>query len=155
MNARHRILVIDDDPLFRGLIVSLLRSDYVVMVAKEGEEGFYKAIEVVPDVVVIDVNMPGWDGIRTVKALRGHRSTAHCRIMMLTGDAKRDTVVSAIQAGADDYLIKTSFTNRELQEKLGVLIDRDEPTRVDAVDAEEPVTTDVNQKLQEVIDGWE
>ena len=70
MSSRPRVLVIDDDPLFRGLIVSMLRKDYVVMVAKEGAEGFYKALEARPDIVIIDVRMPGWDGLTTLKQMR-------------------------------------------------------------------------------------
>lgn len=124
MSSRQRVLVIDDDPLFRGLIVSLLRRDYLVMVAKDGAEGFYRAIETKPEVAIIDVRMPGWDGIRTLKAFREHRNTSGCRVMMLTGDATRETVVSAIRLGADDYLIKTSFTNEELLEKVAALVQR-------------------------------
>lgn len=185
MSTRPRILVIDDDPLFRGLLVSTLRKDFIVAVAKEGSEGYYKALECRPDVVIVDVKMPGWDGLRTVRAFRTHQSTAQCRIMMLTGDASRETVVSAIRSGADDYLIKTSFTTRELREKLQTLLDCDQvsaatrtvPAATDGLDrgtsapatptvdeasparasepTREPTPETTDTDLQHVLDGWE
>ena len=68
MLKRARILVIDDDPLFRSLIVSLLRKQYYVSVASNGSEGFYKALEQPPELAIIDVQMPVWDGLKTLRA---------------------------------------------------------------------------------------
>src|SRR5580704_7630566 len=53
-----RVLIIDDDPLIRTLLVSALRKECLVAVASEGSEGFRKAIDLTPDVAVIDINMP-------------------------------------------------------------------------------------------------
>ena len=54
---RARVLVIDDDPLFRSLITSILRRDFLVSVAADGSEGYYKAIEHPPQLAIIDVQM--------------------------------------------------------------------------------------------------
>ncbi|MGE3314121.1 MAG: response regulator [Planctomycetaceae bacterium] len=172
---RARILVIDDDPLLRSLIVSLLRKDCLVSVAAEGSEGFYKALEHPPDIALIDVQMPGWDGLKTVQAFRGHPALAHIPIMMLTGDASKETVLAAIRAGSNDYVIKMTFSKQDFYQKLNRLI----PGRViiptaatpESVSAGSTATPQVSAvaapmpaakkpaasgtDLQEVIDGWE
>jgi DNA-binding response OmpR family regulator len=119
---RARVLIIDDDPLFRSLITSMLRRDFLVMVAADGSEGYYKALEHLPQVAIIDVQMPGWDGLRTVQAFRAHQALARVPVMMLTSDASRQTVVAAIQCGANDYVIKTTLSRDELLKKTRRLI---------------------------------
>jgi DNA-binding response OmpR family regulator len=114
---RARVLVIDDDPLFRSLITSILRRDFLVSVAAEGSEGYYKALEHPPQLAIIDVQMPGWDGLRTLQAIRAHQALAKVPVMMLTSDASRQTVVAAIQCGANDYVIKTTLSREELLKK--------------------------------------
>ena len=123
--ATNRILIIDDDPLFRSLIVSAVGSHYEVSVAAEGAEGYYKALESVPDVAVIDVKMPGWDGLKTLKAFRAHRTLSKVPVMMLTGDASKRTVVTAIAEGTDDYVVKSAFTRQEFLDKIEHLLNRD------------------------------
>lgn len=120
--ARPRVIVIDDDPLFRNLITSVLRKDYFVSVASEGSEGYYKAVEHPPDLAVIDVQMPGWDGLKTLKAFRANQQLSHVLIVMLTADASRETVMAAIQGGAHDYVIKTRFSREEFLVKLNRLL---------------------------------
>src|SRR5262245_13194814 len=114
---RARVLVIDDDPLFRSLITSILRRDFLVSVAADGSEGYYKAIEHPPQLAIIDVQMPGWDGLRTLQAIRAHQALAKVPVMMLTSDASRQTVMAAIQCGANDYVIKTTLSREELLKK--------------------------------------
>ncbi|QDU09145.1 PleD family two-component system response regulator [Gimesia aquarii] len=113
-----RVLVIDDDPLFRNLMVSFLRREYIVSVASDGSEGFYKALEYPPDVAIVDVQMAVWDGLQTLKAFRSHPTLSQTKIIMLTSDASKETVVAAIHGGANDYIIKTSFSKSEFLEKV-------------------------------------
>ncbi len=117
-----RVLIIDDDPLIRTLLVSALRKDCLVAVAAEGSEGFYKALELTPDVAVIDVNMPGWDGLKTLEAFRAHPGLKNVKVIMLTADASKQTVTAAIRGGAHDYLIKTSFSKADFYRKLNRLV---------------------------------
>ncbi len=118
MSYNARILIIDDDPLFRSLLVTLLRKGNLVSVAAEGQEGFHKATAHPPDVAIIDINMPGWDGLTTLAEFRSHPILKNTKIIMLTGDASRETVVAAISAGANDYVIKTGFSKEEFCEKV-------------------------------------
>jgi DNA-binding response OmpR family regulator len=117
-----RVLIIDDDPLIRTLLVSALRKECFVAVAAEGSEGFAKALELKPDVAVIDVNMPGWDGLKTLEAFRSHETLCDIKIIMLTADASKQTVMAAVRGGANDYLIKTSFSKAEFYRKLNLLV---------------------------------
>jgi CheY-like chemotaxis protein len=117
-----RVLIIDDDPLIRTLLVSALRKECFVAVAAEGAEGFAKALELKPDVAVIDVNMPGWDGLKTLEAFRSHASLGDIKIIMLTADSSKQTVMAAVRAGANDYLIKTSFSKADFYRKLNHLV---------------------------------
>ncbi|MCA9003734.1 MAG: response regulator [Planctomycetaceae bacterium] len=113
-----RVLVIDDDPLFRNLMVSFLRREYFVSVASDGSEGFHKALEYPPDIAIVDVQMAVWDGLQTLKAFRSHPTLSQTKIIMLTSDASKETVIAAIQGGANDYIIKTSFSKSEFLEKV-------------------------------------
>ncbi len=116
--SNARILVIDDDPLFRNLMVSFLRREYFVSVASDGSQGFYKALEYPPDVAIVDVQMAVWDGLQTLKAFRSHPLLNKTKIIMLTSDASKETVIAAIQGGANDYIIKTSFSKSEFLDKV-------------------------------------
>jgi CheY-like chemotaxis protein len=117
-----RVLIIDDDPLIRTLLVSALRKECLVAVAAEGSEGFYKALELTPDVAVIDVNMPGWDGLKTLEAFRAHPGLKNVKVIMLTADASKQTVMAAIRGGAHDYVIKTTFSKADFYRKLNRLV---------------------------------
>ncbi len=122
MLNRPRILVIDDDCMFRNLIATLLRKDYFVAVAADGADGFHKALGHPPAAAIVDVQMPEWDGLTTLKAFRSHPALNRTPVMMLTSDASKETVVAAIDAGANDYVIKTSFSKEEFLQKLGRLL---------------------------------
>lgn len=120
----HKVLVIDDDPHFRNLLVTLLRSEFMVSVAADGLSGFEKACGHPPDIVIVDIQMSGWDGLETIKAFQEHSVLKDTMILVLTSDASQATVMAAINGGANDYLIKTNFNKDELKERLHRLGDR-------------------------------
>jgi len=121
-SAPTRVLIIDDDPLIRTLLVSALKKECLVAVAADGSEGYHRALELVPDVAVIDVNMPGWDGLKTLEAFRAHEKLKDVKVIMLTADSSKQTVMAAIRGGASDYLIKTSFSKADFYRKLNRLV---------------------------------
>lgn len=118
MTARYRVLVIDDDQMFRSLIQTILRKDFFVSVAAHGQEGYLKAKEHRPDVAVIDVQMPGWSGIDTLRAFHNDPQLRDVKIIMLTADASKETVLAAVHSGADDYVIKSCFNKKEFIYKI-------------------------------------
>ena len=98
------ILVIDDEPQIRRVLRSTLSSQgYVIIEAKTGEEGIEAARKNKPDLVLLDVNMPGMGGIETCREIR--RGSSAPIIILTVRSAERDKVL-ALDAGADDYVVK-------------------------------------------------
>ncbi len=98
------ILVVDDEPQIRRVLRSTLTGQgYVIIDAKTGEEGVESARKNKPDLVLLDVNMPGMGGIEACREIR--RSSDAPIIMLTVRNAERDKVL-ALDAGADDYVVK-------------------------------------------------
>lgn len=102
-----RVLIIDDHPLFRRGARQLLEmgdNAQVVGEASSGDEGLVLAAELDPDLVLLDLNMDGMDGLETLRRLREAQTRA--RVVMLTVSDHEDDLVAALRAGADGYLLK-------------------------------------------------
>jgi two-component system, OmpR family, KDP operon response regulator KdpE len=98
------ILVVDDEPQIRRVLRSTLSSQgYVILEAKTGEEAMEIAQKKKPDLVLLDVNMPGIGGIEACRAIR--QSSEAPIIMLTVRNTERDKVL-ALDAGADDYVVK-------------------------------------------------
>lgn len=101
------ILIIDDHPLLRRGVAQLLElEDDLMLIGEAGqpEEGIRLAQEMDPDLILLDLNMPGMDGIATLKRLR--ESNFAGRVVMFTVSNQEDDVVAALRNGADGYLLK-------------------------------------------------
>jgi len=104
----QRVLVIDDHPLFRKGVADLLSLEpalELVGEAASGEEGIAQAQDLQPDLILLDLNMPGMDGVETLRRLRTD-SAPEAQILMLTVSNANEDVVRAMRAGADGYLLK-------------------------------------------------
>src|SRR5689334_7285970 len=102
-----RVLVVDDQQLVRDGIASLLGIQpgiEVVGTAADGAEAVAKALASAPDVVLMDVRMPGMDGVAATREL--HRDLPACRVVMLTTFDDDEYVTRALRAGASGYLLK-------------------------------------------------
>lgn len=102
------IMLVDDHPLLRKGLKQLIAMEddmTVVAEASNGPDALLLAVEHDPDLIVLDLNMQGMDGIETLKRLRDSGVTS--RIIMLTVSDADDDVVAAITNGADGYLLKT------------------------------------------------
>ena len=123
MKRRH-VLVVDDEPDVRGLVVDLLARDgYAVTSASDGGEALRALYEVRPDVVVLDVRMPGMDGWRMLERIR---ELSDVPVLMLTArDGELDRV-RGLKAGADDYVGKP-FGRQELLARVEALLRRAAP----------------------------
>ncbi len=122
MSEVPRILVVDDDPKIRTVLRrGLAYEGYRVVEAGTGEEGLEKAREHLPNLVVLDVMLPGIDGLEVCRRLRA--SGDELAILMLTArDEVRDRVVG-LETGADDYLVKP-FSFEELLARVHALLRR-------------------------------
>lgn len=115
--AEHglRVLVIDDEPAMVGAIAALIGGDgYRVIAAYDGTEALRRFDAERPDLVLLDLAMPGMDGLAVCRQLRARSSTP---IIVLSGEADELTKVQALDAGADDYVTKP-FGKRELLARI-------------------------------------
>jgi two-component system nitrate/nitrite response regulator NarL len=109
MSEEIRIVVVDDHALFRRGLVGLLsemENFSVVGEASNGEDALGIITEQVPDVVLLDINMPGISGIETLAALR--RQGLKSQVLMLTISQQEEDLLGAIRAGAQGYLLKNA-----------------------------------------------
>jgi DNA-binding NarL/FixJ family response regulator len=109
--TRVRLAVVDDHALFRAGLISLLGEMPEFEVIGEAGEG-QGALEIVqrrkPDVLLLDVNMPGMSGVEVVRALKEIPQADDCRVIMLTISKSEEDLLGAIAAGADGYLLKSA-----------------------------------------------
>jgi two-component system, OmpR family, response regulator MprA len=117
-----RILVVDDDPAVGAALDRALRLDgYEVTTVTDGPAALHSIADAAPDAIVLDLGLPGLDGIEVCKRLRGAGDDTP--VLMLTArDAVQDRVVG-LDAGADDYVVKP-FALAELQARLRALLRR-------------------------------
>lgn len=116
-----KILVVDDDPALNELLtIKLSALGHLVYSAVTGKEALRKAFELQPDLVLLDVRMPGMDGFETVQKLRKW-STAP--VLMLTGQAEKADVLRGFRLGADDY-VRKPFDWDELECRIQALLNR-------------------------------
>ncbi len=120
-----RILVVDDDRAVReALRRALALADYEVQLAEDGEQALERIAQAVPDAVVLDVGLPGMDGLEVCAAVR--RVGSRVPILMLTARDQVDDRIDGLDAGADDYMIKP-FDVGELKARLRALLRRANP----------------------------
>ncbi len=116
-----RVLVVDDEPQIRRIMrTTLTGAGYEVDDAKTGEEGLEKVRSFRPDLVLLDINMPGMGGIATCRALRAEPNIAI--IMLTVRDTEKDKV-EALDAGADDFVVKP-FSTPELLARIRAALRR-------------------------------
>ncbi len=119
------VLVIDDHPLFRRGVTQLLELSPVLRVVGEaasGEEGLQQAKKLDPELILLDLNMKGMNGIQTLQAMRD--AGIEARIVILTDSDAAEDLVSAIRAGADGYLLKDTEPELMLQHLHDALLSK-------------------------------
>jgi len=108
----RRTLVVDDHPLTRAALVGLLEQhDFAVVgEAGDGEEAIGRARELQPDLVLLDLSMPGLGGLDALPRLRA--AAPRCEVVVLTASGTEENLLAAIRAGAAGYLLKTESPER-------------------------------------------
>lgn len=126
-----RILLVDDEPqILRALAINLKALGYQIDAAQSGEEALQKAAGIRPDAVILDLGLPGIDGVDVIRGLRGWSDVPI--IVLTVREAERDKI-SALDAGADDYVTKP-FGMGELLARLRAALRRAAPD-----DSDDPV----------------
>jgi putative two-component system response regulator len=102
-----RVLVVEDDVANRALLTTLLtRTGYETIAVETGEDGLRAALDEAPSLVLLDVELPGMDGLEVCRALRADPRTITLPVILLTGRSSLEDVVAGLDAGADDFLAK-------------------------------------------------
>lgn len=121
---KPRILIIEDE---RGLIQSLTwylnREGYEIIVASDGQEGLRKAQTHIPDVVLLDLMLPGLNGLEVCRELRSGERTREIPVIIITARAEETDQVVGFSMGADDYVTKP-FSNKVLLQRIKALLRR-------------------------------
>ena len=131
--TRSRILVVEDDTDILRLVAHNLRSsDFEVLTAQDGYDALSLAKNHLPQLIILDIMLPGLDGFEVCKELKRSPATRKIPIIMLTAKGEEVDRVVGLELGADDYVVKP-FSPRELILRVGAILRRSAP--------EEPTTT--------------
>jgi DNA-binding response OmpR family regulator len=113
-NGQPLVLVADDDPDLLEMVVLLLRrSNYEVVTARDGEEALRVALDRLPDLAVLDVKMPGLDGVDVLRRIRDNETTARMPAILVSAGVEQEKIAAGLAAGANDY-VKKPFSPRDL-----------------------------------------
>lgn len=150
-DVKSKILIVEDDPDVAEMLTAYFRSqEYEVFTVNWGEDGVRSALQVNPDLAILDIRLPDIDGYEVARRLRTDRRTANIPIIFLTEKRDRADKLQGLEIGADDYITKP-FDIQELRLRV-----RNALTRVSQGTLTNPVTglpegALVDEKLSEVL----
>jgi two-component system, OmpR family, phosphate regulon response regulator PhoB len=122
--AKQTILIIEDErSLLEILSYNLTNEGFEVLTAGDGQEGLRRAKSSVPDLVVLDLMLPGIDGLQVCRQLRGDPKTQNIRLLMLTAKSEEVDEIVGFNMGADDYVTKP-FKLKPLIHRIKALLRR-------------------------------
>ena len=122
MSNRPHVLVIDDEPFFRTSLSAALRSEFFVSLAQDGQDGYTKAVQNRPELAIVDLIMPRFDGLTTIRMFRRDLRLADIPIVVLTSDASRAAVTACAKAGVKAYVLKSTLKYPELMKTIRNLL---------------------------------
>lgn len=103
---KKTVLVVDDNAEMRDYLQHIFHSTYVVFTATDGLDGFEKAGQHLPDLIISDVNMDGIDGLELCRRLKRSDQLGHIPVILLTASSSSEVQLQGIEGGADDYITK-------------------------------------------------
>ena len=113
------ILIIEDDEFLLSLAVTKLqKAGYNIESAKDGEDGIKKLAEAKPDLLILDLMLPHIDGFEILKQIKSDTKFAGMRIVVFSNLGSDEDISKATKLGANDYMVKSSFTLDELVAKI-------------------------------------
>lgn len=119
----RKILIIEDDKFLRELMVRKLVNDgYEVIEATNGEEGVRTAKAEKPDLILLDLILPGIDGFESLTRIRKDQEIANIPVIILSNLGQKEDIEKGLKLGATDYLIKAHFAPREIAEKIASIL---------------------------------
>jgi CheY-like chemotaxis protein len=119
---KKKLLIIDDDLVTRRLLAAILRKTGLeVIIATDGEEGLSRAVEILPDIILLDIVMPNLGGEQVCEHLKKHPLTRDIPIIFVTGQSGSEAQVSGLTLGAQDYICKPIHPNELIARVQAVL----------------------------------
>ncbi len=123
--TKQTILIVEDEPaLSEVLSYNLQKEGFEVYTSSDGQDGRRRALELVPDLVILDLMLPGMDGLQVCRHLRADPKTQHIRILMLTARSEEVDEIVGFNMGADDYVTKP-FNIKPLIHRIKALLRRE------------------------------
>ena len=123
-NHKKHILIIEDEPDINELLsISLMKNDYFVSKAFHGEKGLKIARELSPDLILLDLMLPGISGLDVCKLLKSEEETSFIKIIILTALSQEHDIVKGLELGADDYITKP-FSSLVLNARIKTVLRR-------------------------------
>jgi DNA-binding response OmpR family regulator len=140
-----RILIVEDDRDIAALIAHYLeKAGYTAETVSDGAHALARAEAAPPDLVILDLMLPGLNGLEVCKALRAHTRTTALPIIMLTARGEESERIIGLDSGADDYVVKP-FRPNELMARVRALLRRTKPEIKEPVLRCGPITIDVER----------
>ena len=118
---KKKILIVEDDPDIRIMMEYILKDEYDLVLSEDGRSGIDKALEEKPDVILLDIYMPGISGFEVCKAVRDNPEISSTPIIILTAGALKEEITNGYALGANDYIFKP-FDPEELIERIEKLL---------------------------------
>ena len=122
--AKEKILVVEDEEDILALVrYNLARDGYQVSGVTTGEDALKSVKKSLPDLIILDLMLPGVDGLEVCRQIKHDPDTASVAIIMLTAKGEEPDIVSGLELGADDYMVKP-FSSRVLSARIGAVLRR-------------------------------
>jgi two-component system phosphate regulon response regulator PhoB len=132
--AKETVLVVDDERDIRELVsYNLSKNGYTAETVATGEEAILRARSDQPDLIVLDLMLPGADGFDVCRRLKGDPATRHIPVLMLTARSEEVDIVAGLELGADDYVTKP-FSPRVLLARVRALLRKSTAAETDETD---------------------
>ena len=126
MNSKHKVLVVDDDPyILMSLEFLMKKSNYQVMIARNGSEALSAVNQYVPDLILLDIMMPDVDGYAICEYIKRTPSLEHCKVVFLSAKTKEADIKKGYDLGAELYISKP-FSTKNLMQQVNDLLNKSE-----------------------------
>ena len=123
MDNKKKILIIEDDPFLSSIIgVRLEKEGYTVAVATDGEAALVSVEKELPDLILLDIVLPGMSGFDVLKTIKASAHSRDVSVMMFSNLGQEHEIEESKKLGADEFLVKAKFTPFEILAKIQALL---------------------------------
>lgn len=121
----HKVLVVEDDALMASLLSEKLgKSGFIVSLAVDGEAAFKELEKELPDIILLDLILPGMHGFDVLSEIKKNEKTKQIPVIILSNLGSREEIQKGIRMGADDYMIKANVLIDEVVSKVETILEK-------------------------------